>query len=336
MRLIISLIILSLLAGCGEKEKTPDISGISVELKTKRFEREFFKIDSISFGPGFDSLLAVYPEFGGYFLSLILGASPEWGNDSVNSYAAGFAKAYRKIYDTSQILFSDFSKYEKEIVTASKYFKYYFPEHKLPGKIITYLGPMDGYGDILSEDAFLVGLHHHLGENYSLYHSEWLVQTYPKYVSDRFVPENIAVNCMFNLLSDLYPEQLAEKTLVNQMVEKGKRLYTLEKLLPEKGDHLLIGYSAEQMKDCYVHERTIWDFFIQNNYLQSADVNITRNYIGESPKTQELGESAPGNIGSFSGWQIVRAYMKKNPGKDLKELMKEDPEKVFREARYKP
>lgn len=336
MRLTICLITALLLAGCEAGEKTPDISGIKVDMKTTRFEKELFSIDTAEFGRGIDSLLEKYPSFGNDFLGLILGASPEWPADSVRNYALGFEKAYRKIYDTSQIVFRDFAPYEKEIITASRYFKYHFPDYKLPARIITYIGPMDGYGDILSEDAFLVGLHHHLGKDYSLYYSEWLIQTYPKYVSDRFVPENISVNCMYNLLADLYPEQLAEKTLVAQMVEKGKRLYALEKLLPQKEKHLLIGYSAAQLKDCHEHERAVWDLFIRNNYLQTTDVNVIRNYIGESPKTQELGESAPGNIGSFAGWQIVKAYMKKNQAKGLRELMEKDPEKIFLEARYKP
>jgi hypothetical protein len=63
---------------------------------------------------------------------------------------------------------------------------------------------------------------------------------------------------------------------------------------------------------------------------------VIKNYIGESPKTQELGEASPGNIGSFAGWQIVKKYMDKNPGKTLKQLMSTDPELIFQEAKYKP
>ena len=66
------------------------------------------------------------------------------------------------------------------------------------------------------------------------------------------------------------------------------------------------------------------------------DKNIIKNYLGESPKTPELGEGAPGNIGAFAGWQIVKKYMRQNPGISLPQLMNTDTEQIFQEAKYKP
>jgi hypothetical protein len=80
----------------------------------------------------------------------------------------------------------------------------------------------------------------------------------------------------------------------------------------------------------------VWDLFVQNNFLQTTDNNIIKNYIGDSPKTQELGEAAPGNIGSFAGWQIVKKYAQKNPKLSLQQLMDTDVETIFQEAKYKP
>ncbi len=76
------------------------------------------------------------------------------------------------------------------------------------------------------------------------------------------------------------------------------------------------------MKDAEKNEAVIWDFFLNNNLLNKTDDNIVQNYIGESPKTPELGEGAPGNIGTFSGLQIVKKFMKKYPKTSLSELMK--------------
>ena len=78
----------------------------------------------------------------------------------------------------------------------------------------------------------IVGLQHHLGKNFSLYKSELVQQTYPEYISNRFEPDYIAVNCMNNIVNDLFPEKTEDKPLVNQMIEKGKRLYLLNKFLP--------------------------------------------------------------------------------------------------------
>ena len=120
------------------------------------------------------------------------------------------------------------------------------------------------------------------------------------------------------------------------MVEKGKRLYVLSKLLPHTDEYKLIGYTKEQLIAVYEHEPAVWNLFVQNNFLQTIDNNIIKNYIGESPKTQELGEASPGNIGSFAGWQIAKKFMLKNPEYSLLQLMNTDSEKIYQEAKYKP
>ncbi|MFM2327316.1 MAG: hypothetical protein RIR31_1518, partial [Bacteroidota bacterium] len=226
--------------------------------------------------------------------------------------------------------------YENEIKRGLQFVKYYFPNYKVPEKIITYIGPIDGFGDIVTDDALIVGLHLHLGKNFSLYKSELVQQTYPDYISSHFEPGNIAVNNLKNIVLDLFPEKTEDKSLVQQMVEKGKRLYVLSKILPEADEYKMIGYTQVQLKDCYEHEKNIWDLFVQNNLLQTIDNNVIKNYIGESPKTQELGDASPGNIGTFAGWQIIKRYMKKYPETSLQKLMATDADTIFQEAKYKP
>jgi uncharacterized protein YjaZ len=70
--------------------------------------------------------------------------------------------------------------------------------------------------------------------------------------------------------------------------------------------------------------------------LQNTDYNVIKNYIGESPKTQELGDASPGNIGSFIGWQIVKKFMSKNSNTSLVDLMKMNSETILEKAKYKP
>lgn len=337
MRIITILCCLSVFfASCNNGEKIPDVSDIKIQLTTQHFEKELFSLDTANFSTGLEKLIAKYPSFGENFLSTILGADPKWTADSVASYVKGFAAAYKNIYDTAMLVFKDFTPYENEMKKGLQFVKHYFPNYKIPDKIITYIGPLNGYGDIVADDALIVGLHLHLGKNFSLYHSELVQQTYPDYISRRFEPDYIAVNSLKNIVLDLYPEKLEEKSLVQQMVEKGKRLYLLSKLLPGTDEYKIIGYTAEQLKDVYAHEKNVWDLFVQNNLLQTIDENVIKNYIGESPKTQELGDASPGNIGSFSGWQIVKKYMQKNPEITLQKLMATDADTIFQEAKYKP
>ena len=131
-----------------------------------------------------------------------MNTDPRWGADTTKTYVEGFIKTYKPIFDTAEKIYSDFSMYENEIKSGIQFLKYYFPKVKVPEKIITYVGPLDGYGDILSDEAFIIGLQHHLGANASYYQNTWFNETYPAYISRRFVPNTISVNCMTNMVLD--------------------------------------------------------------------------------------------------------------------------------------
>jgi hypothetical protein len=339
MRLLFGLIISStLFFSCNDGDKIPDISNIKIAITTQRFEQAVFAVDSTNFTPLIDKLQAKFPSFTNTFVFDILRADPKWPNDTIANYVWQFANdtLYKSVYDSSQLLFKDFTPYEKEIKNALQFSRYYFPSYKFPQKVITYIGPLDGTGTGTSDEAIVVGLQHYLGKNYSLYKTSLVQDTYPQYISNNFEGPYIVINVMKKILQDISPENMEDKSLVQQMVEKGKRLYVLGKLLPYKEEYMLIGYTPSQLKECYAQEKIIWDMFVQNNLLQTIDDNVIKNYIGESPKTQELGDASPGNIGSFAGWQIVKKYMEKNEGLSLQKLMATDADTIFQEAKYKP
>ncbi len=342
MKLIAALLCLLItVASCNSGEKIPDVSNIKIDIKTERFEKDFFKLDTAKPLEFLGALQSKYSYFFNDFTEKILGIE---GNGNAGAAISSFLLSYNGVYDSTQLLFADFSKYESEIKKGLQFVKYYFPDYKLPAKIITFIGPLDAsyktsfglQGDVLTNNAIAIGLQLHMGSNFSFYSSEQGMQLYPSYISKNFEPATIAVNALRNIVDDLYPEKMEDKPLVQQMVEKGKRLYLLHKFLPAVDEYRLIGYSAAQMKQCYEHEKEIWSMFAQNNTLQSADENVIKNYIGESPKTQELGDASPGNIGAFTGWQIVKKYMKENEKITVQQLVNMDADALFQAAKYKP
>ena len=336
MRIFFYLTAATLLFFSCKNNDIPDVSNIKVDLKVQRFEKDFFSIDSNNILSEMQRLRTNYPSFINDFTKQILGFDNTTPPDSLTKYIHLFIRDYRFVKDSADKIFRDFDPQEKEIKIGLQFVKYYFPEYKSPGKIITFIGPFDGYSDVITTDAFAVGLQLHLGSNFSFYKSSIAEDLFPSYISQKFTPEYIPVNCIKNIVDDLYPDKSVGKALIEQMVEKGKRLYLLGKFLPFTQDFLKIGYTETQLKDCYTNEAVIWDFFLNNDLLNNTDQNIIKNYIGESPKTQELGEGSPGNIGAFSGWQIVKKFLEKNPKINLKELMKTDAREIYSQSKYKP
>lgn len=317
-------------------DTTPDVSNIKMDLTTERFEKKLFDTTSSSLTNYLQQLQNTDPAFTNIFIYQVLGADPKWPADTTAAYVNLFVNSYRSIYNDAQKIFSDFSPYEKNIEKTMQYVKYYFPQYKVPGKIITYIGPADGDGDGIGEDAIIVGLQYHLGKDNPIYKSSLVQTIYPDYISRNFEPDHIPINIARQALNDIYPEKESDKPLVNQMVAKGKRLYILSRFLPGVPAFKLIGYTEQQMKDCEKNESRIWDMFVKANLLQAMDKSILMRYVEEGPKTDELGKDAPGNIGSYTGWQIVKKYMDKKPETKLDELMKLDEEIIFQEAKYKP
>lgn len=333
----------ALLISCGDD--APDVSDIKVQLETQRFEQDFFAIDTNNVNASLAELDRKYPTFLNDFLVNILGVPLVQGGDSGTAMVVKrFLADYRPIKESADKEFTSIGQTEKEVRRGLQYVRHYFPNYKTPEKLITFIGPLDayyeasigGHGDIITRDALGIGLQLHLGKNFSVYHTELGQQLYPTYISRRFEPDYIAVNCMKNIIDDMFPDQSAGKPLVDQMVEKGKRMYLLDKFLPHTADSLKIGYTKKQLEGCYANEGNIWNFFLKNNLLFNIDPALTKNYVQDGPKTDEIGEGSPGYIGLFTGWQIVKKYMDEKSDVTLQQLMQTDPRKIFEESNYKP
>ncbi len=347
MKLIIPLSCIVLCFSCKSNKKIPDVSGIQVNLETKRFEQDFFSIDTLNIASSFKNLLKEYPRFTHDFVENILGLDMDSllipGNLQ-DSAVRLFIHDYMPVKDSSDLIYKNFGKETDEIKRGFQFVKYYFSQYQLPKSILTFIGPINAnfetsfgtQGDIITPEGLAIGLQLHLGKNFSLYKSMEGQEQYPDYLSNNFDAQHITVNCMRNIIDDLFPDSTNGKPLIEQMVEKGKRIYLLTKFLPNTPEYICFGYTEKQLKDAYTNEAIIWNFFLNNDLVNNAEQNIIKNYIGESPRTQELGEDAPGNIGAFSGMQIVKKYVEKFPETTLPGLMKTDAREIYNKTKYKP
>ncbi|HMO61403.1 MAG TPA: hypothetical protein PKC39_00390 [Ferruginibacter sp.] len=332
------------LFSCSDGNKTPDVSGIKVTLNLHRFDKDFFAIDSNRIDTSLSELQKKYPTFFTDYLGNILGINRDMIEQGTAPAAIKyFLASYKPLYDSVQKTFGSFDQPLEEIKKMLQYVRYYFPAYQVPSTVVTFIGPLDAsfkttlgvQGDILTPNELGVGLQLHLGAASNFYTSQQGQELYPLYISKRFEHNNIALNLAKTIVDDLHPEAEDDKPLISRMVDNGKRLYLLERFTPKAPAHQLIGYTKEQLEGCYKNEALIWDFFIKNNFLQRSDKNVV-DYINEGPKTQELGETAPGNIGSFCGWQIVKKYMANNPSTTMPQLLAMDNEQLFQTVKYKP
>lgn len=329
-----------MLPGC-HHNNTPDVSNIRVNVQAGRFDQFLFnRLDTTDAAHGFSQLQAAFPYFTADFITNILELPPARYpyTDSVSagtfSELKQFIRLTKPIYDSLSPAYRE-TETNKALTQAFKYLKYYFPAYQVP-QIVTYLGPFNAPGVAVTSGAIAIGLQLYGGKNFSFYTNEEGIAMYPGYISRRFEQQYIPANVMTAVIEDIYPGKNTGSSLIEQMVEKGKQWYVLDKLLPETADSLKTGYTRKQLEWCRENEGLVWNFFLQSNDLYTTEPAFIQNYIGEAPTTQDMPTSSPGNIGQWVGWQIVKAYADKHPGLTPDAVMKTNARKIFSESKYKP
>lgn len=343
----ICLFTVAVFVSCNDNKNIPDVSSIKVRLETRRFEKDFFAMDTSNVAASMKVVLQKYPDFLPLFTANILGLDLDSlllpGNKQDEAVRM-FIHDYMPLKDSAELLYNNFNDENHSIEQGLQFVKYYFPQYRIPQSVITFIGPINAnfetsfgvQADVLTTKSLGIGLQLHMGKNFSFYRSREGLEEYPDFLSNNFDKAHIPVNCMRNIVDDLFPKSVKGAALIELIVDRGRRIYLLTKFLPYTPEYICIGYSKKQMQDAQKNEAVIWDFFLNNDLLNKTDDNIVQNYIGESPKTPELGEDAPGNIGTFSGLQIVKKFMELHPQVSLEELMKMAPREIYDKSKYKP
>lgn len=335
------LLLAASLFACKNKKGVPDVSAVNVNIKLERFDKDFFAIDSNNVLPGLNQLNQKYPVLTNIFLQNILGL------DSASTLPGvkRFIHLSQSIDSAVNDVFKNTDQLKKDFQKAFQFVKYYFPTYKVP-KIITVVGPVDalaqtsnGYSpDFIGPDFLGISLQFYLGNNYPVYHDPFFIEKVaPEYRSRRFSKEYITADAMQLVADDIFPDKSAGKPLIEQMIEKGKQWYLLDKFLPETSDSVKTGYTKQQLDWCTEKEGLIWSYIIKNEDLYSLNPSIIQTYIGEGPFTQGFSqELSPGNLGLWIGWQIIKKFVAKNSGMKPEDVMNTEANKILDEAKYKP
>ncbi len=318
---------------CTNDRKRLDVSHIKIEVPIERFEQAFFKLDTLSLPQGLQNLRNTFPSFYPVFMQNIL----QLPGQDTNSYKmiSNIISAYRPIHDSIQVKYRNLDWFQSELKKAFRFVKYYYPQYQLP-KIITFIGTLDAPGAILTPDYLGIGLHQFAGKNFSVYNDPQVQQLYPFYISRRFDKEFMTTNALKAIGDDIFPDQSIGKPLIEQMIEKGKSLYLLDHFLPAVADTIKTGYTQKQLDWAEENEGNVWAYITKNENIYSIEPHVIQTYIGESPFTQGMPETSPGNIGQWIGWRIIQKFAAQKEELTLQQILATPVRKIFEESKYRP
>lgn len=209
---------------------------------------------------------------------------------------------------------------------------YYYPDFH-PPKIQTVITGLES--DLLATDSsVVVGLDYFLG-NGAKYRPKHLYQyMLRRYDKSFIVPSVMLLTGIDSRFNKINPN---DRTVLADMIAYGKAYYFTKQMLPCTPDSVLIGYTKKEMEGSREFENLIWSRLVEDQVLYATSHLVKQRYIGERPKTTEVGEQCPGRIGMWVGWQIVKKYIETHPNVKLPQLMNmQNALQLFKDSGYKP
>jgi len=303
-----------------------DLSEIDdVDIKINRYDKELYEIDLNNLHKELEVLNQQYYLFiqGKYNDTLSLMKIREHLSDSI----------MQNIYKDCIGTYPDLNSLETGLAMALRYFKYYYPESNNI-KVYSYASGVQFEYPVIFEDTILmIGIDNYLGSDYEYYTKFGI----PAYRTARMSGDNILADCIKEIANRKIPFNMSGKTLLDNMIHQGKIYYFIDAMLPDVPDSLKIGYSNEKLVWCKNFEVNIWAHIIENDLLFTKDYSKINKLFTDGPFTGSISKESPARLGSWVGWQIVRAYMNKNSDISLKELISEtNSQKIIKVSKYKP
>ncbi len=317
MKKYLIIFCLILLVGCEDENKLEqEIAQIPMDVNITRFDKIFAKAEQ----KDLPKLKKEYPLF-----------FPKQVPDSIWEQRLTDTIQEQLNIETEKA-FADNVVLEETIKPLFQHFKYYFPQFKSP-TIYTVTSDVDYQNKVIAADSLLVvSLDNYLGKDHYFYEG-----------ISSFIAQNLEPSRIGPDIADVYARQLISqpknRTFLAQMIYYGKALYLTEMVSPSSTEAEVIGYSEDQMTWTKENEIYMWRYFIEKEMLYSTDEELPKRFLNPAPFSKfylEIDNDSPGRLGRYMGWQIVRAYMDKNPEVTVLELLKKPADEIYINSKYKP
>lgn len=304
----------------------PDISDITINLEVEQLHDKLLDVGSQE---ELKELLKKHRVITTYFLN-----PEQYPNEDVM-----IDELYRKFtnphIDTLQMeidrVFGDLSNLEQDLNEAFSHLKYYYPQVQVP-KIKT-VATGFSHDMYISDSLIVIGLDFYLGKD-----AKYRPLGMFNYMLERYAPAYIVPSIMllYGISPDFNKTDLSDNTMLADMVAYGKSFVFAQHMMPCTPDSIMIWYTGEEMAGVRANEDIIWTHFVEKELLFENNHMVKKKYIDPRPKTYEIGEKAPGRIGTWLGWQIVKKCMDENNFELVEVMNQRDPQVLFNKSKYRP
>jgi len=332
MKRLFYLVLISVLwMSCTHNPLKISVSNVSVDLKIKHLEVDLLKKTNDSVSTLVPVLKKKYGEFFDIFTYRMISiGGVEQANfpDMLHTFISDTLIQNLKVKVAETF---DTIKIRKDLESAFKHYKYYFPQKQVP-EIYTCIS---GFNQSVVTSTNLVGisLDKYLGVGCNYYDRLGL----PTYKRRNMHQAKIASDVMYAWALTEWPIADNVSTLLGKMVYEGKLMYFVDAMIPEANDTLKMGITKKQLGFCEKNEASMWTFLAEHKLLYSTDRMSIKGYTDDGPYTSSFTNESPARTGVWLGLQIVRSYMKNHPDVKLADLMSnQDFQSILNQSGYQP
>ncbi len=318
----------------------PDVSNIEVNVETKDFNQRLFSIDTNDIQKEISELQNDFPTFFDIYFTNVVRMKQGQAIDEIfyKQIKAYLTDPYvQKLADTTNIVYGNFSKYQKELNQAFRFYQYYFPEKKVPivypfisvFNLASFIFPIDE-----QQDGIGIGLDMLLGNDYPYWKLGVQNPAFSNYITRSWTPEHFAKKTLDPLIDDLVPIPEGDR-LLDLMMYNGKKMYLSSIFLPHTPDSIILEYSTIQTEWVNNNEVQMWDHFIKEKLLYETSFSRTKKLVDQSPSSPGMPPEAPGRTANYMALRVIQAFMKKNEEVTVQELIDMDPQEILDKAKFK-
>lgn len=234
----------------------------------------------------------------------------------------------KNLYRDALARYETVTDLQQQLGDGFAYLKLHFPAMQIPA---VYMHVSGFNQNVLVGDSLLsLSIDKYLGQDYPLYQDFFY-----DYQQRKMKPTNVAPDYLAGWIMSEYPFEGKENVLLDRMVYEGKINYLIAEALPGLSPALLMGYTDEAYAWCEEKEKEIWKAMVERKHLYTPDQITTGKYFEDTP-CSFLSNEAPGNIGKWIGWQIVRKYMEKTGATPEALMQNQDAQDILTQSKYKP
>ena len=228
---MVALLILILIS-CNNSNNKPNVSGIKVDVKIERFDKDFFSIDTNHLDQSLNDLNKKYPSFLPLYFEFLSPINPMVRQEgkTYDDAVKIFYRTIKPLADAVKKKYTNLDNVKSSLEKSFQYVKYYYPSFKLPAVFASVESfnpddPQEVYGTALYHDTLILSLQMFLGNNFGGYDP---VQ-YPDYLRRRFNEDYIVPNSVRSIVNDIYPDSSESLSLIEIMIERGKQWFLKQK-----------------------------------------------------------------------------------------------------------